>query len=171
MSKKKIKRITFLVFTLLITIVLFMQRKTGMGIHACLGLILFIGSICHTIKFRKVWKVRTTYQKLVEVLIWLGLAGSMITGFLLKPFAGVFLVLLMHKLTAIFFAIGLLLHIKYALQKKQGSWRNIHEPSIIRNYLFKINFVNSTGSTIFPSLYTRIFPEAISSIRITSLLL
>ena len=29
----------------------------------------------------------------------------------------------------------------------------------------------STGSTIVPSLYTRMFPEAISSIRITSSLL
>ena len=40
-----------------------------------------------------------------------------------------------------------------------------------KNYLLLISFVNSTGSTIFPSLYTRILPEAISSIRITSLLL
>ena len=39
------------------------------------------------------------------------------------------------------------------------------------NYLLLIIFVSSTGSTILPSLYTRILPEAISSIRITSSLL
>lgn len=119
MSRINTKRIVFLVLTIAVTIVLFMQRKTGMGIHACLGILLLIGSICHTIKFRKVWKVRSKYQKMVEILLWMGLAGSMMTGFLLKPFADVMLVNLLHKVTALLFVIGLLLHVKYALPVKK----------------------------------------------------
>ena len=39
------------------------------------------------------------------------------------------------------------------------------------DYRFRISLVSSTGSTMVPSLYTRMLPEAISSIRITSPLL
>ncbi len=38
----------------------------------------------------------------------------------------------------------------------------------VKFYLSRISFVSSTGSTIAPSLYTLILPDAISSMRITS---
>lgn len=107
----------FMGFMAAACVVLFLQRLTGMGVHAVLGLAVLVLSIRHTIKYRKIWKTRTKAQKIWEIIMWAGLAVSILTGFLLKPFAESIAVLLIHKLSAVIFVLGLLVHIKEHLHR------------------------------------------------------
>lgn len=113
------KRMIFMTAMLAACVLLFLQRFTGMGVHAILGLLVLIASICHTIRFRKVWKKRSRGKKAVEILIWTALVVVTVSGFLLKPFGGVPAVLMVHKLSAEAFAVCLLVHIKMCMPRKK----------------------------------------------------
>ena len=62
---------------------------------------------------------------------------------------------------------GIISCFKEYVKKKEKN----KSPKGLFDYLFKIKDVNSIGSTILSPLYTLILPDAISSIKITSLLL
>lgn len=114
------KRTFFMLLMLTSCALLFLQRFTGMAVHAILGLAVLIASICHTIKFRKVWKKRSTGKKAVEIILWGGLIAVTVSGFLLKPFGEVTAVQLVHKLSAVVFVVFLLWHIKLCLPRKKA---------------------------------------------------
>lgn len=99
-------------------VLLFLQRFTGMAVHAILGLALLVGSIWHTARRRRAWKSYNGYAKTVGILLWCSLAGVMFTGFLLKPMKGVFGVILAHKISAIMFVVFMVLHMKVHNRKK-----------------------------------------------------
>ncbi|MBQ8813274.1 MAG: hypothetical protein IJZ85_02080 [Lachnospiraceae bacterium] len=105
------KRMIFMVSMLAACVWLFLQRFTGMGVHAILGLAVLIAGISHTVKFRKVWKNRRGVKKAVEIGLWAALIAVTVSGFLLKPFGEVITVLMVHKLGAVVFTGCLAAHI------------------------------------------------------------
>lgn len=109
-----------MVMMLTVCVLLFLQRFTGMAVHAISGLVILIASICHTVKFRKVWRKRSGVRKVVEIALWAALLGVTVSGFLLKPFGDVMAVLIIHKLSAVVFAGCLLAHIKLCMPRKKG---------------------------------------------------
>lgn len=104
------KRMIFMVFMAVSCLLLFLQRLTGMGIHAVLGIAVPVVSILHTVKFRKVWKTRTRAQKIWEIVMWAGLAVAFLSGLLMKPFGG-FAMVMIHKLSSVVFVAGLIAHV------------------------------------------------------------
>lgn len=113
------KRMIFMVMMLAVCVLLFLQRFTGMAVHAIAGLAILIAGICHTVKFRKVWKTRRGVRKAVEIALWAALLGVTVSGFLLKPFGDVMVVLIIHKLSAVAFAGCLLAHIRLCMPRKK----------------------------------------------------
>ena len=113
------KRIIFMVTTLLTCIILFLQRFTAMGIHAIAGLLLLIASMGHTVTYRTVWRKPCTTRKAVELFLWTALSMTTLTGFLLKPFRGEMMVILLHKLSALALVVFLIFHIKLSMPRKK----------------------------------------------------
>lgn len=106
------KRFIFMFAMLIACVILFLQPFTGMGVHAISALTLLIVSICHTRNYRKTWKKACHSKKITEVALWTALAIAMLSGFLLKPFHGVMIVIIIHKLSAVAFVVCLIFHIK-----------------------------------------------------------
>lgn len=108
----------FTIVMLLSCVLLFLQRFTGMGIHAILGLVVLIVSIGHTVRRRNVWRSYGIYQKVIGTLLWLALAGVVVTGFLLKPLSDLMFVIVAHKMSAVAMVVFLILHVRIHNQKK-----------------------------------------------------
>lgn len=108
----------FAIGMIIACILLFLQRFTGMAIHAVSGLALLVGSIWHTVRRHRAWKNYDGYAKAVGIFLWCSLLGVMLTGFLLKPMKNVFWVLLSHKISAVLFVIFMILHIGVHCRKK-----------------------------------------------------
>lgn len=112
------KKHIFTIVMMLSCVLLFLQKFTGMGIHAVLGLVVLIVSICHTVRHRKVWRNYGTYRKVIGTLLWFALAGVTLTGVLLKSLSDVMLIIAAHKMSAVAMVVFLILHIRIHNHKK-----------------------------------------------------
>lgn len=97
--------------TLFLCVVLFLEHFTGPIWHVVFGVILIIMTVGHLCK----QMVKLRYQKpsvrLVDQVLFVSLAVLFVTGMLLHPLQGIFLIKIIHKLTAIVFVFGIIGHV------------------------------------------------------------
>lgn len=96
--------------TLVLCVLLFLERLTGQIWHAVFGLALVVIVAVHCCRTKKTMKYRKTSFKAVDILLIVVLALLVITGVLAHPLHDVMAVKIVHKLCAVLFVIGIIVH-------------------------------------------------------------
>lgn len=113
MSKKKER--LFLVITLILCVLLLAERMTGVIFHAVLGMAMTIMVIVHVCRQGAKWRYRKTAIRVLDGVLVAASAVLLLTGILAHPMQGVLIVKVLHKLAAVMFVLGVIVH---AIQHK-----------------------------------------------------
>ena len=94
------KNILFLIPMLLVVVALFLLRATGMKVHIAVSVIGLVLLIAYTIATKKEWR-----KPALEILYRICYGIALITGALLMNVHGIAAVSVIHKISAVLFAI------------------------------------------------------------------
>ena len=103
-----IKTILYTIVMLIISILLFLLKFTGMNLHIALGILALIITIAYTLLIRKDLKKYSKRRLIMEISMRFGLAIALISGFLIQQFRTILVISFIHKIAAIVFTILLL---------------------------------------------------------------
>ena len=103
-----LKTILYTISMIIISVLLFLLKITGMKMHIVLGILALVITIAYTLSIKKEFKEFSKKNIVMEILMRICLAIALITGFLLKPFGTFLIVSIIHKLAAIIFTVILL---------------------------------------------------------------
>ena len=109
------KDMIFAPIMLLIGVLLFLLRATGMTAHIVISAIGFLALIAYTVLTKKEWKIPA-----LEILIRAFYGVALITGIVIMNLHGIVALAVIHKVSAVLFMaliIVLLIH-KAAMNKK-----------------------------------------------------
>lgn len=109
--KTKHKYTVMAVLTLALIVVLFLQRLTGDAVHSVLGLVLTVAMIVHLCRQNAKLGRRPRWIQMVDWALIVVLAVLLVTGILLHPIRDVLALKIAHKLAAVLFALGVIVHI------------------------------------------------------------
>ena len=114
------KTILYFICMIIISSLLFLLKITGMKLHIVLGILALLITIVYTLLIRKEFKEYSKKSIIMEILMRVSLAIALVTGFLLKPLGTVVIISIIHKISAVTFAIILLvINIKKILFDKK----------------------------------------------------
>ncbi|MGN0154695.1 MAG: hypothetical protein ACI4A3_09600 [Lachnospiraceae bacterium] len=108
MNRKKEK--WFTVITLVLCILLFGKRLTGDIWHAVLGMVFMILIAVHVGRHIVKMKYNKRFIRLVDWILMASTVILLLTGILLHPMQGVLLIKILHKISAVLFVLGIILH-------------------------------------------------------------
>lgn len=111
MIKTKYSKIFLSIVTLLLCILLFLQRLTGGIWHAVLGILLIIIAAVHLCRQNAKLKYRTRSIQIIDWALIALLAILLVTGFLLHPLHEIPALKIIHKLSAVLFVLGVIAHL------------------------------------------------------------
>lgn len=101
---------------ILLCVLLFLQPLTGDVLHAIFGLLLLVLAIVHVHRNMEKLKYRKRSNQVVDWIIMIALFVLVLSGILLHPLQGMLALKMIHKLGAVIFVIGMLVH---ALQNRK----------------------------------------------------
>lgn len=101
----------FLVATIVLCVLLFAVRLTGPIWHAVLGVILTVAMVAHLCKQMIKMKYQKPEIRLVDQVLLAALIVMFVTGMLMHPLHGMFVVKLLHKLSAVLFVLCTVGHV------------------------------------------------------------
>lgn len=110
MFKSNYTKILLSVITLVLCILLFLQRLTGGIWHAVLGISLIIIATVHLCRQNAKLKYRARSIQIIDWALTALLAILLLTGILLHPLHEVLALKIIHKLSAVLFVLGLIAH-------------------------------------------------------------
>lgn len=113
----------FWVVTLVLCVLLFLERMTGEMIHAVLGVILIVICAIHMNKRFAIRKHRKAAIQAVDWVLAVSLAVLFVTGLLIHPLHGILFIKILHKLSAVLFVLGIIVHLVQHRNVKKGSKR------------------------------------------------
>lgn len=111
MMKTKYSKLFLAIITLVLCVLLFLQRLTGGIWHAVLGILLIIVAAIHLCKQNAKLKKRS---KAIQVIDWALIALLVIlfvSGMLLHPLHELLVLKIIHKVSAVLFVLGVIAHI------------------------------------------------------------
>lgn len=94
------KNILFLIPMLLVVVALFLLRATGMTAHITVSVVGFVLLVAYTIATKKDWKCSA-----LEILQRVCYGIALITGALLMNVHGIAAISIVHKISAVLFAV------------------------------------------------------------------
>ena len=97
------KNVLFLVPMLIVAVLLFMLRATGMKVHIAVSLVGLVLLITYTLLAKKEWR-----NPALEILHRVCYAVALITGALLMNVHGIAAISIVHKISAVLFVILLI---------------------------------------------------------------
>ena len=97
------KNLLFLIPMVIVAVLLFMLRATGMKVHIAVAVIGLALLIAYTVATKKEWR-----NPALEILQRVMYAIALITGVVLMNVHGIIAVSIIHKISAVLFAIILL---------------------------------------------------------------
>ena len=97
------KKLLFLIPMIIVAVLLFMLRATGMKAHIAVSVVGLVILIAYTIATKKEWK-----KPALEILQRVCYGIALITGALLMNVHGIAAVSIIHKISAVLFAILLI---------------------------------------------------------------
>lgn len=107
---KQKKGMLLMAVTLVLCVLLFMERLTGQVVHAVLGLVLVAIIAVHMTKLKGTWKYRKKAIRVLDVLLIVVMVLLVVSGILAHPLHDVLAVKMVHKLCAVLFVLGVLAH-------------------------------------------------------------
>ena len=96
------KKVLFLVPMLIVVVLLFMLRATGMKVHIGVSLVGLVLLVTYTLATKKEWR-----NKKLEILQRVCYAIALITGVVLMNVHGIAAISIIHKISAVLFVIFL----------------------------------------------------------------
>ena len=112
----KIQRPLMLI-TIVLCVLLFIERFTGEIPHAIFGFILTILLGIHTWQQLTKMKYKNKYTRLVDWVLLISLAILLVTGILAHPMHSILVIKILHKFSAVIFVLGLIVHILQHVKK------------------------------------------------------
>ena len=97
------KNVLFLIPMVVVAVLLFLLRATGMKVHIALSVIGLVLLVAYTIATKKEWR-----KPVLEILQRVFYAIALITGVVLMHVHGVLAISIVHKVSAVLFAIFML---------------------------------------------------------------
>lgn len=97
------KKLLFLIPIIIAMVLLFMLRATGMKVHIAVSVIGLVLLIAYTVATKKEWKCPA-----LEIIQRIFYAIALITGVVLMNVHGIATVSIVHKISAVLFAILLI---------------------------------------------------------------
>ena len=97
------KKVLFLIPMVIVAVLLFMLRATGMKAHIAVSVIGLVLLIAYTLLTKKEWK-----NPAIEIAMRVFYAIALITGVVLMNVHGIAVVNIVHKISAVLFAILLI---------------------------------------------------------------
>ena len=94
------KNVLFLIPMVIVAVLLFMLRATGMKVHIAVSVIGLVLLIAYTIATKKEWK-----KPALEILQRVCYGIALITGVVLMNVHGIAAVSVIHKISAVLFAV------------------------------------------------------------------
>ena len=94
------KKVLFLIPMVIVAVLLFMLRVTGMKIHIAVSVIGLVLLIAYTLTTKKEWK-----NPALEILQRVCYGVALITGVVLMNVHGIAVVSIIHKISAVLFVI------------------------------------------------------------------
>ena len=94
------KKVLFLIPMVVVAILLFMLRATGVKVHIAVSVIGLVLLIAYTIATKKEWK-----KPALEILYRVCYGIALITGALLMNVHGIVAISVIHKISAVLFAV------------------------------------------------------------------
>ena len=114
----------FLVVTNVLCVLLFAVRLTGALGHVVLGVVLTIAMVAHLMKQRRKMKYQKPAIRLVDQVLLAALIVMFVTGMLIHPLHGMFIVKLLHKLSAVLFVLCTFGHVAQHRARRKKYDRN-----------------------------------------------
>ena len=96
------KKLLFLIPMIIVAVLLFMLRATGIKVHIVMSVIGLLLLISYTIATKKEWRVPA-----LEIFQRVFYAIALITGAILMNVHGIFTISVIHKISAVLFVIFL----------------------------------------------------------------
>lgn len=100
----------FMIITLVLCVLLFLQCLTGEICHAVLGVLLIIIMVVHMCRQIVKMKYNKNSIRVVDWVLMVSLAVLFLTGILLHPLQGISALKILHELAAVFFLLGIIVH-------------------------------------------------------------
>ena len=97
------KKVLFLVPMLIVAVLLFMLRATGMKVHIAVSVAELVLLVAYTLATKKEWK-----NPVLEILHRVCYGIALVTGVVLMNVHGIAAVSIIHKISAVLFAILLI---------------------------------------------------------------
>ena len=97
------KKILFLIPMVIVAVLLFMLRATGMKVHIAVSVVGLVLLVSYTLATKKEWR-----NPALEILQRVFYAIALITGVVLINVYGIAVVSIVHKISAVLFAILLI---------------------------------------------------------------
>lgn len=97
------KNVLFLIPMIVVSVLLFMLRKTGMTAHIVVSAVGLLVLIAYTVATKKEWKC-----PILEVLERVSYGIALITGAILMNVHGIAYIAIIHKLSAVLFTVLLI---------------------------------------------------------------
>ena len=94
------KNLLFVIPMIIVAVLLFMLRATGMGVHIAVSVVGLILLVAYALATKKEWKI-----PVLEVLERVFYAVALITGVVLMNVHGVAAVSVIHKISAVLFVV------------------------------------------------------------------
>ena len=94
------KKLLFLISMIIVAVLLFMLRATGMTAHIAVSVVGLVVLIAYTVATKKEWK-----NPALEILQRVFYAIALITGVVLMNVHGIAAVSIIHKISAVLFVI------------------------------------------------------------------
>lgn len=108
--KTKYSKIFLAVIIFALCILLFLQRVTGEIWHTILGILLIIAASVHLCRQNAKMKYKKHSIRLIDWALIAFLAILLLTGILLHPLHEMVILKIIHKLSAAFLVIGIIIH-------------------------------------------------------------
>ena len=97
------KNLLFLIPMVIVGVLLFLLRTTGMSVHIAISVIGLLILVAYTLATKKEWKTPA-----LEILMRVFYAIALITGIVLMNIHGIAVISIVHKISAIMFSILLI---------------------------------------------------------------
>ena len=107
------KNLMFVIPMVIVAVLLFMLRATGMKVHIELSVIGLVVLIAYTLASKKTWKCTA-----LEILVRVFYAIALITGIVLMNVHGITVISIIHKIGAALFAVLLIIAEIHKVLKK-----------------------------------------------------
>lgn len=115
----KRKEKVFMVIMLALCVLLFCQRLTGDILHAVLGVIMTIMIVVHMCRHKGKMKYKKFSIRMFDWILIVAIVVLFLTGMLLHPLGGMFVLKILHKLAAVLFAAAVIGHIVQHVREKK----------------------------------------------------